>query len=168
MVVHLFLALTVSIRRRLLFPTLCWSINTKSMGLSIFWFYGCVYSISIFSTCEPIERNRKVSLVKLILEFNILTYIPLTLDARRGNRSDSDIPARRPILPKWLFNKMKELRGILFYFCPGHHTRLNHWIWITLFKKPHQYPSGSFKDLSIHRHRQPEATLFYTVLWVVG
>jgi hypothetical protein len=31
MVVHLFLALTVSIRWRLLFPTLCWSINTKSM-----------------------------------------------------------------------------------------------------------------------------------------
>jgi hypothetical protein len=28
MVVHLFFALTVSIRWRLLFPTLCWSINT--------------------------------------------------------------------------------------------------------------------------------------------
>jgi hypothetical protein len=32
MVVHLFLALTVSIRWRLLFPTVCWSINTKSIG----------------------------------------------------------------------------------------------------------------------------------------
>jgi hypothetical protein len=31
MVVHLFLALSVSIRWRLLFPTLCWSINTKSI-----------------------------------------------------------------------------------------------------------------------------------------
>jgi hypothetical protein len=31
MVVYLFFALTVSIRWRLLFPTLRWSINTKSM-----------------------------------------------------------------------------------------------------------------------------------------
>jgi hypothetical protein len=31
MVVHLFFALTVSIRWRLLYPTLCWSINTKCM-----------------------------------------------------------------------------------------------------------------------------------------
>jgi hypothetical protein len=29
-IVHLFFALTVCIRWRLLFPTLCWSINTKS------------------------------------------------------------------------------------------------------------------------------------------
>jgi hypothetical protein len=31
MVVHLFFALTVFIKWRFLFPTLCWSINTKSM-----------------------------------------------------------------------------------------------------------------------------------------
>jgi hypothetical protein len=31
MVVHLCFALTMSIRWRLLFPTLCWSINTKSI-----------------------------------------------------------------------------------------------------------------------------------------
>jgi hypothetical protein len=31
MFVHLFFALTVSVRWRLLFPTLCWSDNTKSM-----------------------------------------------------------------------------------------------------------------------------------------
>jgi hypothetical protein len=31
MIVHLFFALTVSIRSRLLFPTLCGSIDTKSM-----------------------------------------------------------------------------------------------------------------------------------------
>jgi hypothetical protein len=31
MFVHLFFTLTVSIRWRLLFPTLCWSINTKLM-----------------------------------------------------------------------------------------------------------------------------------------
>jgi hypothetical protein len=35
MVVHLFFALTVSIRSRLLFPTLCGSINTKSMGVVV-------------------------------------------------------------------------------------------------------------------------------------
>jgi hypothetical protein len=28
-------ALTMSIRWRLLFPTLCWAINTKSMGVSV-------------------------------------------------------------------------------------------------------------------------------------
>jgi hypothetical protein len=33
-----------------------------------------------------------------------------------------------------------------------------------LLKKPHQNPLGSFKDLSIHRDRQLEATLFYTML----
>jgi hypothetical protein len=33
---NLFLALTVSIRWRLLFPTLCWSINTKSMFQAYF------------------------------------------------------------------------------------------------------------------------------------
>jgi hypothetical protein len=33
MVVQLFLALTVSIRWRLLFPTLCWSINTIDLVL---------------------------------------------------------------------------------------------------------------------------------------
>jgi hypothetical protein len=32
MVVYLFFALTVPVRWRLLFPTLCWSINTKSIG----------------------------------------------------------------------------------------------------------------------------------------
>jgi hypothetical protein len=31
MVVHLFLALTASIRWRLLFPALCWPFNTSSM-----------------------------------------------------------------------------------------------------------------------------------------
>jgi hypothetical protein len=30
---------------------------------------------------------------------------------------------------------------------------------------PHQNPLSSFKDLSIHRDRQREATLFYTTLW---
>jgi hypothetical protein len=35
MVVHLFFAFTVSIRWRLLFPTLCWSINTKSMYIPL-------------------------------------------------------------------------------------------------------------------------------------
>jgi hypothetical protein len=38
MVVHLFFALTVSIRWGLLFPTLCWSINTKSMATTCFLF----------------------------------------------------------------------------------------------------------------------------------
>jgi hypothetical protein len=33
-----------------------------------------------------------------------------------------------------------------------------------LLKKPHLYPFGSFKDLSIHRDRQQEATLFYIML----
>jgi hypothetical protein len=33
-----------------------------------------------------------------------------------------------------------------------------------LLKKPHQNPSGSYKDLSIHMARQREATLFYTML----
>jgi hypothetical protein len=32
MIVHLFLVLTVSIRWRLFFPTLCWSINTVGRG----------------------------------------------------------------------------------------------------------------------------------------
>jgi hypothetical protein len=35
MVVHLFFALTMSIRWRLLFPTLCGSVNTKSMVLQV-------------------------------------------------------------------------------------------------------------------------------------
>jgi hypothetical protein len=35
MVVHLFFALTVSIRSRLLFPKLCGSINTKSMVMAL-------------------------------------------------------------------------------------------------------------------------------------
>jgi hypothetical protein len=37
MVVHLFLALTVSIKR-LLFPTLCWSINTKSIDGTVYYY----------------------------------------------------------------------------------------------------------------------------------
>jgi hypothetical protein len=36
--------------------------------------------------------------------------------------------------------------------------------WIALsVKKPHQNPLGRFKDLSIHRDRQREVTLFYTM-----
>jgi hypothetical protein len=34
-----------------------------------------------------------------------------------------------------------------------------------LWKKPHQNPLGTFKDLSVHRDRQREATLFYIMLW---
>jgi hypothetical protein len=33
-----------------------------------------------------------------------------------------------------------------------------------VFKKSHQNPLGSFIDLSIHRDRQREVSLFYTVL----
>jgi hypothetical protein len=36
MVGHLFFALTVTIRWRLLFPTLCWSINTKSLVYPVY------------------------------------------------------------------------------------------------------------------------------------
>jgi hypothetical protein len=39
MVVNLFFALTVSIRWRHLFPTLCWSVNTKSMRYSVSFSY---------------------------------------------------------------------------------------------------------------------------------
>jgi hypothetical protein len=37
MVVHLFFALTVSIRWRLLFPTFCWSIDTMVLTIFDFW-----------------------------------------------------------------------------------------------------------------------------------
>jgi hypothetical protein len=44
MVVHLFFALTVSVRWRLLFPTVCWSINTKSMVRRVVASNTCVVS----------------------------------------------------------------------------------------------------------------------------
>jgi hypothetical protein len=34
-----------------------------------------------------------------------------------------------------------------------------------LLKKSHQNPLGSYKDLSIHRDRQQEETLFYNMLY---
>jgi hypothetical protein len=50
----------------------------------------------------------------------------------------------------------------LYYACYIHKTfLLNHFY---LFKQPHRDPLGSFKDLSIHRDRQRQGTLFYTML----
>jgi hypothetical protein len=34
----------------------------------------------------------------------------------------------------------------------------------SLLKKIASYPLGSFKDISVHRDRQREATLFYTMM----
>jgi hypothetical protein len=45
MVVHLFFALTVSIRWRLLFLTLCWSINTKSMDFIHDTLFSCIVDL---------------------------------------------------------------------------------------------------------------------------
>jgi hypothetical protein len=56
MVVHLFLALAVSIRWRLLFPTLCWSTNTKSMDFDT---YACKTNLIPMQTCFKINQINK-------------------------------------------------------------------------------------------------------------
>jgi hypothetical protein len=60
MVVHLFLALTVSIKWRLLFPTLCWSINYGTDSAFYIYIYKkgvevCTYIHKYHSSFIPEE-----------------------------------------------------------------------------------------------------------------
>jgi hypothetical protein len=77
MIIHLFLALTVSIKWRLLFPTLCWSINTKSMVKPLF----CKEEVRL-RTADILDLN------KAFREESIKSRkLSVALDATRAERN---------------------------------------------------------------------------------
>jgi hypothetical protein len=86
MIFHLFFSLTVSIRSWVLFPTLCGSINTKSMPES---------DLQQWTDDDEINYRVPTSL-DLCCIYYVHTYILLTLDPRRDSRGVSDFPPRRP------------------------------------------------------------------------
>jgi hypothetical protein len=68
--------------------------------------------------------------------------------------SSSDFPRPSP-------DRRSSILSMLYTYKSSSRTTLSIKI------EPHQNPLCSFKDLSIHRDRQREATLFYTMLWLI-
>jgi hypothetical protein len=73
MVFHLFFAMTVSIRWRVLFPTLCWSFDTKSMGPTM-------KPGAIYSWCTVNSTSDYTKLSNITSRFLTLFNSPLSKD----------------------------------------------------------------------------------------